>query len=319
MKENKFNVTRREFDLAWQEFFKDKPKPKNDEEERKQHEEFGHWYNHIRKQSDTGKTPAEMYKEIYGEEPPKDLIKPSRVMSFGWDEDYDEELVGLIEELKEYDNDKGYKLDYETVRKKLEPIINEIIKKGESALDSLYELLEKEETWSCLFSLEILKEIKSEKSISYLIKYLEKNEGGNHFENYEIASQALKNMGKTAVEEIICSLENGLKNKIHHGYLFETLSKINSEKGKKFRLKILKDFIDNPKKYKGWFELTLFICDFNENDKEALPLLKQLKEMNLTEEEKCELESAIEIIENPEEWKKKLEEDAKKLNLYLKR
>lgn len=50
----------RELDLAWEEFFKDKPEPKNEEEERKEQEEFLNWYNNVRKQSDTGKTPKEM-------------------------------------------------------------------------------------------------------------------------------------------------------------------------------------------------------------------------------------------------------------------
>jgi len=85
--------------LAWNEFFKDKPEPKNDEDDRKQQEEFYHWYNYERKQSDTGKTPAEMYKELYGEEPPKNFPisadKPSRIMNFEWEED--DELDGLEE------------------------------------------------------------------------------------------------------------------------------------------------------------------------------------------------------------------------------
>ena len=83
----------KEFDMAWQEFFKDKPEPKNDDEEKKEQEEFYHWYNYVRKQSDTGKTPAEMYKEIYGEDPRNifDEKKPSRFMNFEWDEDYNED------------------------------------------------------------------------------------------------------------------------------------------------------------------------------------------------------------------------------------
>ncbi len=38
----------KELEMAWQEYFKDKPEPKNDEEERKEQEEFHHWYNYIR-------------------------------------------------------------------------------------------------------------------------------------------------------------------------------------------------------------------------------------------------------------------------------
>ena len=58
----------REYRTAFEEYFKGKPKPKNDKESKKQLEEFVHWYNDVRKQSDTGKTPSEMYKKIYGKE-----------------------------------------------------------------------------------------------------------------------------------------------------------------------------------------------------------------------------------------------------------
>jgi len=83
----------KEFEMAWHEYFKNKPEPKNDEEERKEQEEFHHWYNYVRKQSDTGKTPAEMYKEIYGKDPPKSPTEVSRMMNFEWDENYDEEEI----------------------------------------------------------------------------------------------------------------------------------------------------------------------------------------------------------------------------------
>jgi len=53
----------REYRMAFNEYFKDKPKAKNDQETNKQMAEFVYWYNHVRKQSDTGKTPEEMYKE----------------------------------------------------------------------------------------------------------------------------------------------------------------------------------------------------------------------------------------------------------------
>ena len=79
-----------EFELAWKEFFKKKPKPKNDQQDKKQLEDFINWYNNIRKQSDTGKTPAEMYKEIYGEEPKSPIKDKTRMLNFEWDEDYKE-------------------------------------------------------------------------------------------------------------------------------------------------------------------------------------------------------------------------------------
>ncbi len=86
-----------EFDLAWKEFFKDKPRAKNDNPEKKQMEEFIHWYNYVRKQSDTGKTPDEMFKEIYGKEPEGNLRVDSRKMNFEWDKDYKEPDDLIIE------------------------------------------------------------------------------------------------------------------------------------------------------------------------------------------------------------------------------
>jgi len=318
-KEDGIIFGQKEFDLAWQEFFKDRPKPENEQEEKIQMEEFAYWYNYVRKQSDTNKTPADMYEEIYGEKPPKEVIKASRMINFGWDDDYDEELIGLIEELKNYDYQKEDNLNYNIIRKKLEPTINKIIKKGENSLNYIHELLENEETWSCLFSLEILSKIKNKKSIPYLIKFIEKNENGDCFENCEIALEALVNIGNSAVEEIICSLETGLKNKIYHSYLFETLSKINNPKGKEFRLGLLNDYLNNPQKYQGWFDLTMFICNFNDDEKEVLPFLKELKKMNLSKEENLELDSAIEMMECPELYEKKINLELKEIEPLIKK
>ncbi|MEK6859464.1 MAG: hypothetical protein AABX54_01485 [Nanoarchaeota archaeon] len=103
----------KESELAWQEFFKNKPEPTNDEEEKKEQEEYCHWYNYVRKQSDTGKTPAEMYKEIYGKEPPQNfpigLEEPSRMMNFEWDDEDDFDEGDDEEEIDELD--LGEKLD----------------------------------------------------------------------------------------------------------------------------------------------------------------------------------------------------------------
>ena len=56
----------REYRMAFEEYFKGKPKPENDKEMKKQMDEFVNWYNNVRKQSDTGKTPEEMYKQEHG-------------------------------------------------------------------------------------------------------------------------------------------------------------------------------------------------------------------------------------------------------------
>ncbi|HLC85633.1 MAG TPA: hypothetical protein VJH22_07630 [Candidatus Nanoarchaeia archaeon] len=59
----------REYRMALEEYFKGKSKPKDEKESKNQMEGFMYWYNNVRKQSDTGKTPAEMYKDVYGKSP----------------------------------------------------------------------------------------------------------------------------------------------------------------------------------------------------------------------------------------------------------
>jgi hypothetical protein len=78
----------KEFEMAWEEYFKNKPEPKTEKEDKREQEEFHHWYNYIRKQTDTGKTPVEMYKEEYGREPLEKPTEISRIMNFEWDENY---------------------------------------------------------------------------------------------------------------------------------------------------------------------------------------------------------------------------------------
>ncbi len=86
----------KEYRQAFDEFFKDKPKPKDEEENKKLLEEFSHWYNNIRKQSDSGKTPPEMYKEIYGEEAPDSV-------DISGEEDLNQEE---IESMREFFNEE---------------------------------------------------------------------------------------------------------------------------------------------------------------------------------------------------------------------
>ena len=123
--EEKISSAFKEFDFAFSEFFKNKPKPKTDEEDRKQMEEFNHWYNYERKQSDTGKTPAEMYKEIYGKEPPQNFPtnseEPSRMMNFEWDENY-KEPDELLQEADELINKGKYEKALKCVDEVLEII-----------------------------------------------------------------------------------------------------------------------------------------------------------------------------------------------------
>ena len=117
------DVAIKEFDLAWEEYFKDKPEPKNEDQDRKQVEEFYHWYNYVRKQSDTKKTPVEMYKETYAEEPPNEVIKESRIFNFKSDDEnefleLEEELSRIADDMFEKDVWKQTKIESKDSSKK---------------------------------------------------------------------------------------------------------------------------------------------------------------------------------------------------------
>lgn len=117
-------VSIKEFELAWNEFFKNKKRPKNDEEDRKQQKEFMDWYNNVRKQSDTGKTPAEMFKAVYGKEPGDKPKEPSRIMNFEWDEDY-KEPDELLQEADSLINKGKYEKALKLVDEVLEIVPND--------------------------------------------------------------------------------------------------------------------------------------------------------------------------------------------------
>jgi len=301
----------KEFEMAWQEFFKDKPEPENDEEERKEQEEFHHWYNYVRKQSDTGKTPAEMYKEVYGKEPLENPTEVSRMMNFGWD-DYEEELMDFIYKLQEYDNEEGNKLEYGEVKKKLDPTIKEIIKRGERALGLLHELLENIGTWSCLFALEILQEIKSLKSINPLIELIKNNEyeeSWNLWECCEEACKALTAIGKPGIVTLILETEKNFSDKKYYGYIIEGFSNIKDERVYNFLRSVLEDYLRDYSKYRDWFEIGHFICGFHKQEnRDVLPLIKELFNKDfLSEDDKIEIKELIEDLENPDLVQKRLE------------
>ena len=98
-------------------------------------------------------------------------------------------------------------------KEKLEPVIKKIIEKGETALDGLHGILENEETWSCLFALEILKEIKNDISISALIEFIKNNEDRDYWERCEKAMIALTAIGIPAIEPLMNETKKQFKEK----------------------------------------------------------------------------------------------------------
>ena len=227
-----------------------------------------------------------------------------------------QEINNLIIELQKYDNPEGYSLEYEEVKEKLNHFIEELISTGEEALEELHKLLEHEERWSCLFALEILKKIKSEKSIPYLILFIEKNDNGNYWESCEDAMNALISIGKPAIPHLFESVKKNLANKKDYTFLTGALTEIKDERVYNFMIEIVEDYIKDYKKYDSWFNIHMFVADFDKQEnKEILPFLKELATMdNLSKSEKNEILDTIKVIENPEKFEEEIKKQAEELN-----
>jgi hypothetical protein len=214
--------------------------------------------------------------------------------------------VSLIEELQKYDNEEGYKLSYDEVENKLSDTIRKLTEKGESILDDLHPLLLREETWSCLFALRIIGDIKSQKSIPYLINFIKKNEDGDYWDSCEDAMFALSAIGDSAVEFLLGEIKADFENEIYTLYLVGSLTRIRNDRVYSFMKEIVEDYIRTPEKYKEWFYIDHFVYDFEvQGKKEILPLLKELISMDLSEHEKREIQDTINIIENPRYFEQK--------------
>jgi len=214
----------------------------------------------------------------------------------------------LIEKLREFDNKEGYSLSYDGVKNKLQPIMQEIIQNGEKYLDELHNLLNNEETWSCLFALEILKEIKSEKSIPFLIEFIENNEEGDYFEGCEEAMKTLIATGIPSINPLLKEITKLFEDKIYLAFLVGALTAIKEDEVFDFMVKTTQDYFENQEKYKEWFRIEDFTYHFEvQGKKEILPTLIKIYSLdNLSEFEKRELKSTIEVVENPEEYYDKI-------------
>lgn len=220
-----------------------------------------------------------------------------------------DETTLLVEELKKYDNEEGYKLSYKEVRERLSGAVQRLTAFGEECLDHVHPLLEHSNTWSCTFACDVLRGIKSEKSVTPLIQFIKDNEEGEWWESCDDATHALIAIGKPAVKHLLKETKAGFEAKMPFSYLTEALLSIKDEEVYSFAAGILEDYVKNPKEYAGWFELELFVaCLRYQGKKELLPPLKKLVTVqHLTKQERCEIKDAILSMENPDKYYKKFE------------
>src|SRR3989339_338141 len=227
----------------------------------------------------------------------------------------DKEISGLIEELKKYDNENGYELKYSEVKKKLEPVINKLSKKGDESLDLLHQLLRNVRTWSSVFALEILKNIKNEKSIFPLINYILKIEKKDYGDYGEDAMLALTEIGMPAILPLIEENKRQFEKKTFYFFLVGALTEIKNDEVYEFMKEITEDYLKNEDKYDEWFYIDAFTSDFpKQGKKEILPLLKELISLDrISKSEKIEIKSTLEMLEDPVGYEQSLKEDVEKL------
>ena len=219
-----------------------------------------------------------------------------------------------IDFLKSLDTEEFYNKDEDEVRRYAHDTIQKFIQSGNHATNDLTELLQTEFTWSCFFALTIFRETKDPQAVPAILAFLKK-ESDDSMANEE-AMFALQDIGDPSIAPLIEDLEEAFDNKKYNSYLVGALTGIIGPAPYDFMVKITKDFIGKPWRYKGWFHIEDFTYNFVKQErKDAIPLLKQVLDMKgIIGIEKQELEETIRALEDPKSYEKEIEETANELS-----
>jgi len=229
-------------------------------------------------------------------------------------QDQIEILSKHIDFLKSLDTEEFYNKDVDEVRRYAQDILQECIQLGSHATYKLIELLQTEFTWSCFFALTIFRETKDPQAVPSIIDFLKK-ESDDSMANEE-AMFALQNIGDPSIPLLIEDIEEAFDNKKYNSYLVGALTGIIGLVPYDFMIKITKDFIEKPWRYKGWFQIEDFAYNFVAQERpDVIPLLKQILEMKvITGTEKREIEDTIKALEDPERYEKEIQETVQEIS-----
>lgn len=215
--------------------------------------------------------------------------------------------------LRSLDTEEFYDKDEEDVRRYALSTIQELIQRGNQATPGLIALLQTEFTWSCFFALTILRQTKDPQAIPALIAFL-KRETDDSLANEE-AMFALQDIGDPSIVPLIEDIEEVFENKKYNSYLVDALTGIIGPGSYEFMVKITKDFVGKPWRYKGWFRIEDFTYNYvKQGRKDAVPLLRQVLDLkHISGNEKRELEDTIRALEDPIGYEKSMEETEQEL------
>jgi HEAT repeat protein len=225
------------------------------------------------------------------------------------------EMVGkYIDFLRSLDTEEFYDKDEDEVRRYAHETIQECIRLGSKATSELVVLLQTEFTWSCFFALTILHETRDPQAVPALIAFL-KRETDDSMANEE-AMFALQDIGDPSILPLVDELQEAFDNKHYYSYLVGALTGIIGPSSYEFMMKITKDFIGKPWRYKGWFQIDDFTYNFVKQERpDPIPLLKTILEMKIiTGAEKRELEDTIRALEDPEGYEKEIQRTVAELS-----
>ena len=229
-------------------------------------------------------------------------------------QDQIEILSKHIDFLKSLDTEEFYNKDVDEVRRYAQDILQECIQLGSHATYKLIELLQTEFTWSCFFALTIFRVTKDPQAVPSIIYFLKK-ESDDSMANEE-AMFALQNIGDPSIPLLIEDIEEAFDNKKYNSYLVGALTGIIGLVPYDFMIKITKDFIEKPWRYKGWFQIEDFAYNFVAQERpDVIPLLKQILEMKvITGTETREIEDTIKALEDPERYEKEIQETVQEIS-----
>ncbi|MFH1917178.1 MAG: tetratricopeptide repeat protein [Nanoarchaeota archaeon] len=219
------------------------------------------------------------------------------------------EIARLVQTLTGLDNKEGYKLSHQNAQKKMNESVKKVVSFGDKSIPHLVPLLENEETWSCMFALQILKEINSEKSVPYLIAFIKKTEDSDYGENCDDAVHALHAIGSPAIPELMAHVKRDFANKEYHDYIVDALTGIQHPDVYSFMTSMVKEYLADAESYDDWLPIEFFTYNFSEQgNKEVLPLLRKVLELDfLSETQREEIESTIQQIEDPERFQQEID------------
>lgn len=219
-----------------------------------------------------------------------------------------------IDFLKSLDTEEFYNKDEDEIRRYAHRTIQALVDLGGQATQDLASLLQTEFTWSCFLAVTIFRTTKDPQAVPSLIAFL-KRESDDSMANEE-AMFALQDIGDPSIIPLIEELEAAFENRNYNTYLVGALTGIIGPVPYDYMVKVTKDFLSNPGRYKGWFHVEDFTYNYVKQErKDVIPLLRQILEMKMvTGAEKRELQDTIRALEDPEGYEKEIEDTADELS-----